>query len=90
MTFLDILADIRKKAFSEQDKGGRFERLMRAYPLTDPLYAGENADPNLLGNQRTGGEFFRREGGKIFGSGSRPPIAITILFKKPKGAKCPV
>jgi len=39
MTFIDILADIRKKATSEQDKGHRFERLMRAYLLTDPLYA---------------------------------------------------
>jgi predicted helicase len=39
MTFSEILADIRKKAFSEHDKGCRFERLMRAYLLTDPLYA---------------------------------------------------
>ncbi len=88
MTFLDILlAELRKKAYSERDKGGRFERLMRAYLLTDPLYAGEGSVFNLRGNQRTGGEFFRREGGRIFGSGSRSPIAITILVKKPKGAK---
>ncbi|MCB1101701.1 MAG: restriction endonuclease, partial [Kiritimatiellae bacterium] len=39
MTFIDILNDIRKKAYSEQDKGYRFERLMRSYLLTDPLYA---------------------------------------------------
>lgn len=39
---------------------------------------------NLRGNQRTSGELSRREGGKIFGSGSRTPIAITILVKKPK------
>jgi len=39
MTFLQILSDIRKKAFSEKDKGFRFEKLMRAYLLTDPLYA---------------------------------------------------
>jgi len=31
MTFIDILNDIRKKAYSEQDKGQRFERLMRSY-----------------------------------------------------------
>ena len=37
---------------------------------------------NLRGNQRTSGELSRKEGGKIFGSGSRPPIAITILVKK--------
>jgi len=38
---------------------------------------------NLRGNQRTQGEESRREGGKIFGSGSRAPIAITILVKNP-------
>ena len=36
---------------------------------------------NLRGNQRTQGEMSRREGGKVFGSGSRAPIAITILVK---------
>ena len=39
---------------------------------------------NLRGNQRTSGETSRREGGKIFGSGSRTPIAITILVKTKK------
>ena len=39
---------------------------------------------NLRGNQRTQGEMSRREGGKIFGSGSRAPIAITILVKNPE------
>ena len=38
---------------------------------------------NLRGNQRTKGEESRREGGKIFGSGSRAPVAITILVKAP-------
>lgn len=38
---------------------------------------------NLRGNQRTSGELSRREGGKIFGSGSRTPIAITFLVKNP-------
>ncbi len=38
---------------------------------------------NLRGNQRTSGELSRKEGGKIFGSGSRTPIAITFLVKKP-------
>lgn len=37
---------------------------------------------NLRGNQRTSGEQSRKEGGKIFGSGSRTPISITILVKK--------
>ena len=39
---------------------------------------------NLRGNQRTSNELSRREGGKIFGQGSRTPIAITILVKNPK------
>ncbi|HMT05931.1 MAG TPA: DEAD/DEAH box helicase family protein [Solirubrobacterales bacterium] len=36
---------------------------------------------NLRGNQRTAGEQSRREGGKIFGSGSRATVAITLLVK---------
>ena len=38
---------------------------------------------NLRGNQRTSGEESRREGGKIFGSGSRTPVAISIMVKDP-------
>lgn len=38
---------------------------------------------DLKGNQRTSGERSRREGGKIFGSGSRTGVAITILVKDP-------
>ncbi|MBM4959372.1 DEAD/DEAH box helicase [Vibrio parahaemolyticus] len=38
---------------------------------------------HLRGNQRTQGEQSRKEGGKIFGSGSRAPIAISILVKNP-------
>jgi predicted helicase len=36
---------------------------------------------NLRGNQRTSGEQSRKEGGKIFGSGSRATIAIIFLIK---------
>ena len=36
---------------------------------------------NLRGDQRTQGETSRKEGGKIFGSGSRTPIAISILVR---------
>lgn len=39
---------------------------------------------NLRGNQRTSGETSRKEGGKIFGSGSRAPIAITLLLRNPE------
>lgn len=42
---------------------------------------------NLRGNQRTSGELSRKEGGKIFGSGSRTPISITILVKHPNKPK---
>jgi predicted helicase len=38
---------------------------------------------NLRGNQRTAGELSRREGGKVFGSGSRNTVAITLLVKNP-------
>lgn len=42
---------------------------------------------HLRGNQRTAGELSRKEGGKIFGSGSRAPIAITILVKNPQASQ---
>lgn len=41
---------------------------------------------NLRGNCRTSGEIRRKEGDGVFGLGSRTPIAITILVKKPKAA----
>ncbi|MFO3582146.1 type ISP restriction/modification enzyme [Legionella pneumophila serogroup 1] len=36
---------------------------------------------NLRGNARTQGEERRREGGGVFGEGSRTPVAITIMIK---------
>ncbi|MBE3010885.1 DEAD/DEAH box helicase [Microbispora sp. NEAU-D428] len=39
---------------------------------------------NLRGNQRTAGELSRKEGGKIFGQGSRSTVAILLLVKKPE------
>ncbi|EHN8796970.1 DEAD/DEAH box helicase [Enterobacter hormaechei] len=41
---------------------------------------------HLRGNQRTSGEKSRQEGGKIFGSGSRAPIVISILVKNRNSA----
>ena len=38
---------------------------------------------HLRGNQRTQGERSRREGGKVFGGGSRAPVAISIFVKNP-------
>lgn len=38
---------------------------------------------NLRGNTRTSGDRSRREGGQVFGSGSRAPVAVTILTKNP-------
>ena len=44
---------------------------------------------NLRGNQRTSGETSRMEGGKIFGSGSRAGIAISLFIRNPdKTGKC--
>jgi len=39
---------------------------------------------NLRGNQRTVGEQSRKEGGKVFGGGSRATVALTILVKDPE------
>ncbi|QCR53701.1 damage-inducible protein [Brachybacterium sp. SGAir0954] len=36
---------------------------------------------NLRGNQRTAGETSRKEGGKVFGSGSRNTVAIFLLVR---------
>jgi len=38
---------------------------------------------NLRGNQRTTGELSKREGGKVFDSGSRATVAVTFLVKDP-------
>ena len=38
---------------------------------------------HLRGNQNTQGELSRKEGGKIFGEGSRAPIAMSFLVKNP-------
>ncbi|MCQ9347779.1 DEAD/DEAH box helicase [Corynebacterium phoceense] len=37
---------------------------------------------NLRGNQRTAGEQSRKEGGKVFGSGSRNTVAVIIAVKR--------
>ena len=38
---------------------------------------------DLRGNQRTSGEISQREGGKVFGSGSRAGVSILLLVKRP-------
>ena len=38
---------------------------------------------NLRGNARTSGEQRRSEGGNVFGSGTRTPVAVTIFVKNP-------
>ena len=45
---------------------------------------------NLRGNQRTVGEESRKEGGKVFGSGSRNTVAITFGVKDPSRAGCTI
>ena len=40
---------------------------------------------DLRGNQRTMGEESRKEGGKVFGQGSRTPVAVTMLIKRKNG-----
>ncbi|MGV0874284.1 DEAD/DEAH box helicase [Mycolicibacterium sp. XJ879] len=41
---------------------------------------------NLRGNQRTAGELSRKEGGKVFGGGSRNTVAVFIGVKDPTHA----
>ncbi len=41
---------------------------------------------HLKGNQRTSGERSRLEGGKVFGEGSRAPVAIVFLVKNPRSS----
>jgi predicted helicase len=41
MSFNNILEKYRKISFSQKDKGDRFERLIQAYLLTDPIYANK-------------------------------------------------
>ena len=38
---------------------------------------------NLRGNLRTSGELAKKEGGSVFKTGTRTPIAITLLIKNP-------
>ncbi|MDN6430768.1 type ISP restriction/modification enzyme [Corynebacterium flavescens] len=45
---------------------------------------------NLRGNQRTAGEESRKEGGKVFGSGSRSTVAITIGIKFEDKTNCEI
>jgi predicted helicase len=42
---------------------------------------------HLRGNQRTSGEVSKREGGKVFGSGSRAPVAVSVLVRNPSAAR---
>ena len=41
---------------------------------------------NLRGNARTSGDFRRAEGGNAFDSGSREPVAISVLVRNPDAA----
>lgn len=40
LSFTDVLKKFRKEAFSERDKGARFELLMKKYMLSEPTYEG--------------------------------------------------
>ncbi len=45
---------------------------------------------NLRGNARTQGELRRKEAGNVFDSGSRTPVSITLLIKKPHEGKATI
>ena len=69
-----IVAFVSNGGWLESNTGDGV-RLSMAEDFTD-LYVF-----NLRGNQRTAGEQSRKEGGKVFGSGSRNTVAITIGVK---------
>lgn len=41
LSFRDVLTKFRKEAFSERDKGTKFERLMKSYLQIAPEYEGK-------------------------------------------------
>ncbi|MGR6320754.1 hypothetical protein Q2K19_22025 [Micromonospora soli] len=65
----------------------------RSSDAVDPEPISTSATPRRLGrvekergNQRAPGEQSRKEGGKVFGGGSRATVAITVLVKNPSKA----
>ena len=75
-----IVAYVTNASLGRWQCGGR-DASLSAEEFTD-LYVF-----HLRGNQRTSGERSRKEGGKIFGSGSRAPIAISVFVKNPEAAE---
>ena len=71
-----IIAFISNGAWLDSNSGEGFRACLET-EFTDIFVL------NLRGNQRTSGELSRKEGGKIFGGGSRTPITITFLVKNP-------
>lgn len=72
MTFTTILDKYRREAFSERDKGDRFERLIERYLLTDPVYTSTVKDVWLWG------EFFARE---QFGKGDVGIDLVALTYE---------
>ena len=67
-TIYDVLEQLRASAISETDKGAKFERLMKAYLRTDPVYAEQFTDvwlwteyPKRAGRGDTGIDLVARD-----------------------------
>jgi len=67
-TIYDVLAELRASAVSEADKGAKFERLVKAYLRTDPVFADQFADvwlwsefPDRAGRPDTGIDLVARD-----------------------------
>ena len=70
-----VIAFVTNGSFIDGDAAAGFRKvLLREFHKVYCL--------NLRGDQRTSGEKSRQEGGKLFGSGSRAPVAILLLVKK--------
>ena len=71
-----VIAFVSNNSFVDGNAGGGVRLSLQAEFSQIFIY-------DLKGNQRTSGERSRREGGKIFDSGSRTGVAITVLVKDP-------
>ena len=76
MSFHQVLEKYRSIAFSEKDKGHRFERLMQGYLRTEPLYADQFSDVWLWS------EFPHKQDFRVSDTGIDLVAKTTILLAK--------
>ena len=70
-----IICFVVNNSFLDSSAADGFRKELESY--ADKIYIY-----NLRGNARTSGEHRRKEGGKIFGQGSRCGICVIVIIKK--------